>query len=238
MPGKSLLVIIAAILLGQISFCQVQKTDSVHTSADKSLSTDLSLDYDDVLNDLSLFLDSLYAPRSNFLVDISAWKQSYIYKNSTENKIDLQKKWTISPLVGYYHKSGVGLSLSGNGVNSGSGFNLYQYAITPSFDLIKNRKWTAGISYSRYFTKDSLPFYTTPIQNELHAYYLYRKAWLQPGISFNYGWGSRSDLENRIDFITIIRENSRGGGNGNGNGNGGGNGNGNGGVNGNGNGNG
>jgi hypothetical protein len=83
--------------------------------------------------------------------------------------------------------------------------NLYQYSVTPSFDFIQNKNWIGGFSYTRYFTKDSLPFYTTPLQNEVNGYFIYRKSWLQTGLSAQYGWGSRTDLEKRKKFIRIKR---------------------------------
>jgi hypothetical protein len=53
-----------------------------------------------------------------------------------------------------------------------------------------------------------LHFYTTPLKNEIELYYLWRHPWLQPGFTANYGWGSRTDVKEKMDFLTriILRE--------------------------------
>jgi hypothetical protein len=114
-----------------------------------------------------------------------------------------------SPSVGYYHKTGIGITLSGDITDDGKSQNLYQYAITPSFDFIQHPGWIGGVSYTRYITKDNLPFYTTPLQNEVNGYFLLRKGWLQPGITASYGWGSRKDVKQRIFYIKHLREKKR-----------------------------
>jgi hypothetical protein len=73
------------------------------------------------------------------------------------------------------------------------------------YDLQRS-KWGAGVSYYRYFNKDSLDFYTSPLVNELYAYAAYRKGWLQPKLALDYGWGSYSELVDLgLDSATIRR---------------------------------
>ncbi|HQV86156.1 MAG TPA: hypothetical protein PKZ90_09500, partial [Chitinophagaceae bacterium] len=95
-------------------------------------------------------------------------------------------------------------------VDDGKNMNFYQSGITPSYDYLQNRKFATGISYTRYFTKDSLPFYTTPLQNELYAYFLYRQSWVKPSLALSYGWGSRSDYMQREELIQDLRLRRRG----------------------------
>jgi hypothetical protein len=90
-------------------------------------------------------------------------------------------------------------------VNDQTGFTYYQFALSPSFDYLANKNFATGFSYTRYFTKDSLPFYTSPLQNELYSYFVYRKWWLKPMISVNYGWGSRTDYKQRETLIQDLR---------------------------------
>jgi hypothetical protein len=94
--------------------------------------------------------------------------------------------------------------LSGSLVNDGDRRRVYQYAITPSFDFIQSRKAIGGFAYTRYVTKDSLTFYTSPLQKEVSGYFLWRKAWLQPGLTATYGWGSRTDLQKRVRYIQLL----------------------------------
>ncbi|MFZ1532565.1 MAG: hypothetical protein WAT14_00280, partial [Chitinophagaceae bacterium] len=88
--------------------------------------------------------------------------------------------------------------------------NFYQGAITPSYDYLNNKSLATGISYTKFFTKDSLPFYTTPLQNELYAYFTYRKWWIRPTIAMSYGWGSRTDFMQREELIQDLRLRRRG----------------------------
>jgi hypothetical protein len=98
--------------------------------------------------------------------------------------------------VGYYHKSGMGISGTGYMLHDNRQLNFYQFVITPSFDVIK-RSFSTGISFSKYLSKDSLTFYTTPIQNEFFAYFSYKKWWLRPSVSMSYGWGSKTEYQKK-----------------------------------------
>jgi hypothetical protein len=88
--------------------------------------------------------------------------------------------------------------------------NLFQAGLSPSFDYLQNRAFASGISYTRYFTKKDLSFYTTPLQNELYGYFTYRKSWLRPTVAVSYGWGSRSDYSEREEQIQALRLRLRG----------------------------
>jgi hypothetical protein len=94
--------------------------------------------------------------------------------------------------------------VTGNITNDGEKLNFYQLAITPSFDFIQNFNWIGGVSYTRYFAKKSLPFYLSPLQNEVNAYFTWRKSWVQPGITASYGWGSRTEYKERERFIRLL----------------------------------
>ena len=63
--------------------------------------------------------------------------------------------------------------------------------------MLSRGSFSTGISFSKYISKDSLSFYTTPIQNEFFAYFSYKKWWLRPSISVSYGWGSKTEYEKR-----------------------------------------
>jgi hypothetical protein len=188
-------------LLSLVAFAQEEPVDSLANSSEEAALDD-DTDYDQLLDELGSFIDSLLAPRSYFLANVSAATGHFNFKSNSG--LITQKKLVLSPTVGYYHKYGPGITFSGNISGNDKGKRLYQYSISPSFDFIQSRKWTGGISYTRYFTKDSLAFYTSPLQNDVGAYFLWRKAWVQPGMTFSYGWGSRTDLKERTEFIKQI----------------------------------
>lgn len=198
------LILWVAILSALTGLGQTTTTDTIPQVGIENLAVDTSLDYEDMMNDLGNFLDSLLAPRSYFLVSASASSGYFSYSNNAGTRIETKKKLIFSPVIGYYNKSGPGLTISANGTNTNQGFTFYQYLITPSFDFIQSRKWVGGFSYSHYFNKDSVKFYLTPLQNELNAYFLYRKSWPQPGVSFSYGWGTRQEVKKRERFISLL----------------------------------
>lgn len=204
---KYIIILHCCVLLTKAGFTQLPAdTSSVN---DASLAMDTSINYDDVFDEFESFLDSLLAPRSYFLVNAAANNSTFNYINTENQLLAATEKLLLSPTIGYYHKSGPGITVTGSMVRPDArgkkGFGFYQYAITPSFDFIKSRRWIAGVSFTRYITKDSVKFYTTPLQNEFSSYFLWRKSWVQPGIAFNYGWGSRKDVEKRREFLDIYR---------------------------------
>ena len=155
---------------------------------------------DSLMADFDNFLDSIAAPKSFFSAAIGVGTGIFSFENQNSVFLTSEKKLILSPSVGYFHKSGLGLSATGYMINEDSRFSFYQYVFTPSFDIIK-RKFSTGISFSKYISKDSLEFYTTPIQNELFAYFSYKNWWLRPSISASYGWGSETQIEKRKEKI-------------------------------------
>jgi hypothetical protein len=203
---KKWILVYSFLLLGLTGYVQTNPADSIPDY--ESLAMDTSIDYDDLLSELDSFIDSLLAPRSYFLASVSASKAYYNFLKG-DTAVESKGQLRLSPTVGYYHKTGLGITLAGDMTDDGKSLNLYQYTITPSFDFIQHTKWTGGFSYTRYFTRDDLSFYTTPIQNEVGGYFLLRKGWLQPGVTVSYGWGSRTDVEERIIYIKPLLERKR-----------------------------
>ncbi len=171
---------------------------------------DTTIDYDELFRDFDAFMDSILSPRSFLLISASVTKGYYNFLNKTNLSIDASKRLTYSPTIGYYHKGGLGITGTGYMANDETSMNLYQFAISPSYDYLQNRNMATGISYTKFFTKDSLPFYTTPIQNEVSAYFTYRSWWVKPMIAFSYGWGSRTDYTERETSIQDLRLRRRG----------------------------
>ena len=174
-------------------------------STSGSSSTLDDIDYDLLMNDLESFLDSLDAPRSYFLGSLSMGKGYYNFKSKSNTFIETAQKFTYIPTLGYYHKNGLSISAAGNIVNDNDKTNLFQVAVTPGFDHLSDRNLATGITYTKFFTRDSLSFYTTPLQNELYAYFTWRKWSVRPTISVSYGWGSRTDYREREELIYDLR---------------------------------
>lgn len=182
------LLLLLSVLLQRASQAQNGKLDSLFAARDTTAVLD------SLMKDFDLFLDSLAAPRSFFNVSVGIGTGFFSFENKNTVVITTKNKLIFSPSLGYYHKSGLGLSATAFMINDSSRITAYQYAFSPSYDIIK-RSYSTGISYTRYFHKDSLRFYVTPIQNELFAYFSYKKWWLRPTVSMAYGWGSNTEYE-------------------------------------------
>jgi hypothetical protein len=165
-----------------------------------------STDYDALLDDLDFFLDSLLAPHNYTLVSLSAGEGYFNYISRSTRKILPVQKYIWSPTLGFYGKGGFGFTVSGFIINDSSKLKLYQLAFTPSFDYLKNRRFATGVSFTKYHTKEALSFYTSPLQNEINGYFLWRKSWLQPGVTANYGWGSRNAYTARLVFLDSLKK--------------------------------
>ncbi|HUP11962.1 MAG TPA: hypothetical protein VM187_07120 [Niastella sp.] len=198
---KKLFVLLVFTAAMQPGFSQKRgKLDSLFIKGDTTAILD------SLLKDFNLYLDSLVGRKSFFIINTAIGTGFFSFNDKNTVTINTEKKLIVSPSVGYYHKSGLGLSAAGYSLLN-EGMNFYQYSLSPSFDVIKKR-FSTGIAYTRYLTKDSLDFYTTPIQNEVFAYLSYKKWWVRPTLSLSYGWGSKEEYEKReiVRRIRLLRD--------------------------------
>jgi hypothetical protein len=207
---KKWFIVLAFWMLGASAYSQNSAGDSILTPTTDLSVLDTLLNYDELFQDFDAFMDSILSPHSYFLASLSMSKGYYNFERKNSMTIESEKKLTWSPTLGYYHKGGLGITGTGYIVDDGTNMNFYQGAISPSYDYLKNKKFAAGLSYTKFFTRDSLPFYTTPLQNELYAYFTYRKWWVRPMIAMSYGWGSRNDYIERESLIEDLRLRRRG----------------------------
>jgi len=204
MTGKMRLVLLIGLLITITSSAQKPvKPPDIDTSF-----TDV--DYDELFNELDLLLDSLTKPRDFGLFNIAVGYNYFNYESKESYLLETSKKLTYSPTLSYFLKNGLGVSFNTIVVNDGEKLNPYQFNFTGSYDYLKNTRFITGISLTHFFTKDSLPFYTSPLKNELYAYFTYRHFWLKPSVAVSYGWGSRSSYNDQEEYITSLRLERRG----------------------------
>jgi hypothetical protein len=203
---KSIIIVSCLFLGNNLAFSQKSTTDTIPDKSIKPVNNNLEeVDYEELFSELSFFLDSLMMPRSYVLASVAVARGQYDFSGRNNVLLETTDKLTFIPTLAYYHKHGLGITGMANVIQEGKKLNPYQYSLTPSYDYIKNMDFATGISYTRHFTKDSLTFYTSPLQNELFGYFTYRKWWIRPSVAVGYGWGTRSDFEEREDFITSLR---------------------------------
>ena len=191
LPTRILLFLMLSCSCVQFTRAQQSTLDSLFAKGDSTAVMD------SLLRDFDSYLDSLTKPKSFFAVSLGIGNGYYSFENKNSVFLTNAQKLMISPSVGYYHKSGLGITATGYYLLDDSNSQLYQFSLTPSYDFIGHRKVGFGFAFSRYFQKDSLPFYTTPIGNELFGYFTYKKFWLRPTLSVSYGWGSETEYQQK-----------------------------------------
>jgi hypothetical protein len=167
--------------------------------------TDSLTYYDDLFSELDLFLDSILAPRTLVIANIGITNTVLNYSKPGSSALDSRLKTVFSPTLGYFAKSGFGINLSAQIVRDSSRLKAYQLLATLSYDYLKSDAFITGISATRFFTKEGLPFYTSPLQNELGAYFTYRRWWAKPSLTARYGWGNRTNVQEQQTYITRLR---------------------------------
>lgn len=180
-----------------------QKTTPANDTA-----TDV-VDYDLLFDELDDFFDSLLAPRTYTVINFGAGTGYYDYNSNQEFLLKSKRDLVLTPSLGFFHKSGFGVNGTVAIVNEQKKLNPYQLLTSLSYDYLKNMRFVTGVSASHYFTKDSLNFYTSPLKNELYAYFVYRDLWFKPSLSASYGWGSRNSVLEREGYITSLRKRNK-----------------------------
>jgi hypothetical protein len=203
-------ILLAFVSTGIAAHAQGNSADSAIVPQKEIAVIDTTINYEELFRDFDAFMDSILSPDSYFLASLSLGKSYYNFETKSSSLIEPSKKLTYSPTLGYYHKSGFGITATGYIVNDEKNMNFYQFSVSPSFDYLHNKSFATGVSFTKFVTKDSLPFYTTPLQNELYAYFTYRKTWIRPTLALSYGWGSRSDYIKRESVIQDLRLRRRG----------------------------
>jgi hypothetical protein len=197
------ILILILLLHNGNAFAQKKKLESILKTSDPQALID------SLMEGFEAYLDSISEPKSFFNASVGVGTGIFSFENKNSVYYSNEKKLIFSPNIGYYHKSGFGITGSAYSLLDEGTFNFYQFAVTPSYDYIK-RKFSAGVAYSRFFQKDSLDFYSTPIQNEVFAYFTYKDAFVKPGITIAYGWGSKTSFEERKVEILKKRKKRRG----------------------------
>lgn len=199
---RKLLLTICAVLFTQ--FCHAQKgKDSI--AVDSSF-----FDYEELFSELDALIDSLHAPRSFTLINLAIGQSYFSYKQAKESGSETRKRFIYAPSVSYFDRTGLGIGAGASLVNDGTDLNPYQFSLSGSYDYQKDKAFITGVSLTHYITKGDLPFYTSPLQNELYAYFTHRKLWVKPTVGVSYGWGSRDDFEEREENIQNINLARRG----------------------------
>lgn len=114
----------------------------------------------------------------------------------------------FTPLVGYYHKGGPGVSFPGYLSKENQAMKLYPYSVPPAYEYNRSKAVNASVSYTYYFIEDIYDVVSSPIQNDFFGSFFLKKPFLHPGISAGYS-SRKSDEIIKIDTVLKIQNQKR-----------------------------
>ncbi len=194
-------------LLFIFSVCFV-KGRSQDTAVFKSTADSVKF-YQSLREEIDFLLDTLHFNKSYTDINLGAGNGYFTSRTSQAGSSNSQ--WYYSGSAGYYHKSGLSLIIDALLTPSGGTMTLFQTAVSPGYEYLKSSKWGFALSYTRYFNKDSLSFYTSPLVNDFYALVKYKGGWIQPILAADYGFGTQTDVKRylggRITRTSVIRAN-------------------------------
>jgi hypothetical protein len=157
------------------------------------------------LADLERQLDSLLnkKPKSEVVIGLGFGNNPAYGGKSTDPFRPVTMKSFLSPNISYNHKSGLYASVYSYYLLNATRNPWFELDLNAGYDYTKHKNFISGISYTRYFYKDSSDIPVTPITNEVFAYFFYRKWWLEPGLSVDFGWGRFKEQVTRRAERTI-----------------------------------
>ncbi|MBA2329788.1 MAG: hypothetical protein H0V91_09225 [Flavisolibacter sp.] len=178
---------------------------SLHGVFAQVKNADSTLYYNELFTELESFLDSISAPRNMLIVNVGL-SNNFINSKTVNQTVESNRRLILSPSIGFYSKSGLGINLASFINDVGTNWNLYQWLGTASYDYLKGEKFLTGINYTRFFTKDSVAFYVSPLENEFSAYLMYKPSNFKPSLTASYGWGTMEDFKKGEQFIDVLKK--------------------------------
>ncbi len=141
-------------------------------------------------------------PSSYFKINVGVGNNLYDANNKSVESLQNTSQLVFSPSIGYYDKSGLGISFTGYLFNANNKTDFYQYALSPSYNYNTGKAINASLYYTHYFVKDVYTVHTSPIQNEFYGSVNLKKLWLKPGILVGYSTGKSHEI---IKIDTTIK---------------------------------
>ena len=143
---------------------------------------------------------------SYFRVNVGAGNKMQSNQDKSTESLQNSQTFVFSPSVGYYHKSGFGISVAGFLFDENNKSDFYQYTLSPSYSYNKGKVADVLVSYTHYFVTGKYSYKTSPVQDEFYGNILFKKSWLKPGISLGYSTGKFSDLIHIDTTVKILTQ--------------------------------
>ncbi len=186
--------IISVLLFCNSLYAQQRKADKKQSKEDKRLLDSL------IKNDEFLqLLNALDDNKSYFTVSLAASNKLASVNNNSINALQGNSKPIFTPGVSYSHKSGLGISATGYILNDEGNSGLHRVGVTPFYQFTNSDAFSCGASYTRFFSDEKYNAVASPIQNDFFINALYKKGFVEPGLSAGYSTGDYKE----IDDITV-----------------------------------
>ena len=180
----------------------VSKSDA-QVQPKKSLS---EKDSTELENQLKNLLGADEKPVSYFYASVGLGNRLYSSKNNSLNANQGAASTVVySPSISYFNKTGLGFSAGANLLNDSKMFGVNQYSISPSYDLMGDKNFSLGISYTHYFVKDKYSDFTSSVQNDWFSYFGYKKSWIKPSISLGFCSGEYGEAKSKDTIIGGVK---------------------------------
>ncbi len=144
-------------------------------------------------------LNSLSTDKSYFTIGVGISNRLASVNNNSINAQQGNSKTIIAPGVSYVHKSGFGVSAAGYLLTNAENGGLHRISLTPFYQHSLNKKFSFGLSYTRFFKDDKYNAVESPIQNDFYGNARYKKGFVEPALAVGYSTGEYKE----IDQITI-----------------------------------
>lgn len=195
---KPLILFVAIACLNLCSYAQQTVRDSI------PVEDTIPVNIDSIEKEIDQFLtyyDSLKAPRSYWLVSIGGGNTQFSVKNLALNAQQSTANLSITPTIGYYAKSGFGITYNNFLLSEQGKTQLLQHAITLSYDQLQADKLNYGFSYTRFFGKKEFVNQVSPYDNDFLAYIQFGKKKFTPGMMLGFSSGRYRETLQYLDSV-------------------------------------
>lgn len=189
------------ILFVTITCCTFLSAKAQQTQVDTT-----GINVDSLEKEINAFLDlydSLKAPKSYWLVSLGVGNTQFSVRNMALNAQQSATNLSFTPTIGYYDKSGLGITYNNYLLTETGKTQLLQHALTLSYDYLKEETVTGGISYTRFFGKKEFVNASSPYDNDVLAYIQFGKEKLKGGAMLGFSGGRYRETLQYLDSQTV-----------------------------------
>ena len=128
---KKTITILPLMVAGIFLFSQGVPIDTIKAPKDsiiKESKTEFgnndTIDFDLLFKDMESFLDSISSPRSYLMGSVAFGKGFFNFTSKSSFFLESAEKFTYTPTLGYFHKTGLSITGTGNIINQEDNLNL------------------------------------------------------------------------------------------------------------------